>query len=151
MTDGTLPHDEASMPALLRAARMAYGSVIRAAISAAGFDDVPRNGIYVIGAINRTEASLGTIIGWLGVSKQAGGQLVDTLVARGYLDRRIDEVDRRRLKVTLTERGEALAAISRATVERLDEALRRSVGAEYVEHTRATLTALIGLSSRDRG
>jgi DNA-binding MarR family transcriptional regulator len=135
--------DDVPLPALLRAALLAYGSAIRQAMAAAGFDDVPRNGIYVIGAISRTAAPLGTIIEWLGVSKQAGGQLVDTLVARGYLDRSIDPEDRRRLKVALTERGRALAAVSRATVERVDAALRRSVGAEYVAHTRATLTALI--------
>jgi DNA-binding MarR family transcriptional regulator len=140
------PVDEVPLTALLRAARNAYGSVIREAIAAAGFDDVPRNGIYVISAISRTEASLGTIIDWLGVSKQAGGQLVDALVSRGYLARHVDDEDRRRLKVTLTERGRALAAVTRATVERVDERLRRIVGAEYVAHTRATLLALITLS-----
>ena len=134
------------MTALLRAARNAYGAAIRQAIAAAGFDDVPRNGIYVIGAISRTEAPLGTIIGWVGVSKQAGGQLVDTLAARGYLDRHVDEEDRRRLKVTLTERGKALAAVARATAEKVDEKLRRAVGAEHVAKTRATLMALIALS-----
>jgi DNA-binding MarR family transcriptional regulator len=139
--------DEVPLTALLRAARNTYGSTIRRAIVAAGFDDVPRNGIYVISAISRTEAPLGTIIEWLGVSKQAGGQVVDTLVARGYLDRRVDDEDRRRLKVTLTERGRALARVTRATVERVDEKLRRAVGARHVEHTRATLLALITLSS----
>lgn len=141
------PPDDIPMTALLRAARNAYGSAIREAITAAGFDDVPRNGIYVIGAISRTEAPLGTIIDWLGVSKQAGGQLVDTLVARGYLDRRIDEEDRRRLKVSLTERGKAMAGVTRATVDRIDAKLRLDVGAEYVAHTRATLLALSMQSS----
>ncbi len=136
------------MPALLRAARIAYGSTIRAAMAAAGFDDVPRNGIYVIGAIRDTEAPLSLIIEWLGVSKQAGGQLIDTLVLRGYLERSIDTEDRRRLTVTLTDRGRALAAVSRAAVERVDARLLQDVGAEHVAHTRATLMALIAQSSR---
>jgi DNA-binding MarR family transcriptional regulator len=135
------------MTALLRAARNAYGVVIRRAISDAGFDDVPRNGMYVISAITRTEAMLSSVIEWLGASKQTVGQLVDTLVARGYLDRCVDEADRR-LKVTLTERGKALAAVTRATGEQIDERLRRAVGAEHVAKTRATLQALIALEPR---
>ncbi len=135
------------MPALLRAARIAYGSAIREAIAAAGFDDVPRNGIYVISAISRTAAPLGQIIEWLGVSKQAGGQLVDSLVLRGYLERSVDDEDRRRLTVTLTKRGKALAIVSRATVERVDDKLLRSVGAKHIANTRATLLALIAQHS----
>jgi DNA-binding MarR family transcriptional regulator len=131
------------LPALLRAARTAYGSSIRADLDEAGCDDVPRNGIYVIGAIARTDAPLSDIIDQLGVSKQAAGALVDTLVTRGYLERAIDPEDRRRLRVSLTERGEAAAAVVRAAVERMDAALLARVGPEYVAHTRATLAVLI--------
>ena len=99
-----------AFPALLRAARRTYGSAVRAALAEAGCDDMPRNGSYVVGAIDRTGAPLSQIITELGVSKQAAGQLVDTLVARGYLDRSPDPDDRRRLTITLTERGHAAAA-----------------------------------------
>jgi hypothetical protein len=51
------------LPVLLRAARRAYGSAIRADLDEAGCDDVPRNGIFVIAAIARTEAALSEIIG----------------------------------------------------------------------------------------
>jgi DNA-binding MarR family transcriptional regulator len=132
-----------SMPALLRAARRVYGSAIRDALAEAGCDDVPRNGIFVIAAIARTGAPLSEIIEQLGVSKQAAGQLVDTLVVRGYLERSIDPEDRRRLRVTLTERGAAAAKVTRSAVQRLDSALAQRVGGEYVAHARATLTSLI--------
>jgi DNA-binding MarR family transcriptional regulator len=135
--------DEVAIPALLRAARRAYGSAVRAALAEAGCDDMPRNGSYVVGAIDRTGAPLSQIITELGVSKQAAGQLVDTLVARGYLERSPDPDDRRRLTITLTERGHAAAATVRAAVEQVDAALLDAVGAEYVAHTRATLGALI--------
>ena len=101
--------DDIAFPALLRAARRTYGSAVRAALAEAGCDDMPRNGSYVVGAIDRTGAPLSQIITGLGVSKQAAGQLVDTLVARGYLDRAPDPDDRRRLTITLTERGHAAA------------------------------------------
>ena len=135
--------DEAGFPALLRAARRAYGSAVRAALADAGYDDVPRNGSYVLAAIARTGAPLGRIIQELGVSKQAAGQLVDTLVTRGYLDRAPDPDDRRRLTITLTARGHAAAEEIRSAVARVDDGLVRRVGPEYVAHARAALAALI--------
>jgi DNA-binding MarR family transcriptional regulator len=136
---------DVTFPALLRAARATYGSAVRAALALAGCDDMPRNGPYVIGAIVRTGAPLSQIIKGLGVSKQAAGQLVDTLVLRGYLDRVVDPEDRRRLTVTLTERGRAAAAVSRSAVERIDGELARRVAPEYIAHTRATLAAIANL------
>jgi DNA-binding MarR family transcriptional regulator len=133
------------IPALLRAARTTYRLAIRDALVAAGCEDMPRNGSFVIGAIARNGSSLSRIIESLGVSKQAAGQLVDALVVRGYLDRAPDPDDRRRLTVRLTGRGETAAAAGRAAVERVDAALAARVGADHVAHTRATLAALIDL------
>jgi DNA-binding MarR family transcriptional regulator len=132
-----------SFPALLRVARRSYGSAVMQALAEEGFADMPRNGSFVIGAIARTGAPLSQIIIALGVSKQAAGQLVDTLVARGYLDRAADPDDRRRLTISLTGRGLAAAEVIRDAVDRVDAAVLRRVGPEYVAHTRATLAAMI--------
>jgi DNA-binding MarR family transcriptional regulator len=134
---------DTAFPALLRAARRTYGSAVRNALADAGCDDVPRNGSYVLAAIARTAVPLSRIIQELGVSKQAAGQLVDTLVARGYLDRAPDPGDRRRLTITLTPRGHAAAEVIRSAVGQVDADLARRVGPEYVAHARATLAALI--------
>ena|SRR5690242_18851660 len=136
-------HDEIAMPVLLRGAHRVYGATIREALAGAGYDDIPKNGIFVLAAIARAGAPLSEIIGHLGASKQAGGQLVDTLVVRGYLVRETDEQDRRRLTVKLSERGREAARITRAAIERTDAALFRRVGRERIAHTRATLLALI--------
>ena len=143
--------DEAAFPALLRAARRAYGSAVRGALADAGYDDVPRNGSYVLAAIARTGAPLGRIIQELGASKQAAGQLVDTLVTRGYLDRTPDPDDRRRLTITLTARGHAAAEEIRSAVARVDAGLVRRVGPEYVAHARAALAALIEAGNDAKG
>ena len=150
MTEVAKWYDEITIPALLRFARGAYGNAIRAALAEAGYDDVPSNGIFVIGAIARTGAPLSNIIDHLGVSKQAAGLLVDSLVLRGYLEREVDPEDRRRLRVNLSERGTAAAAVSRATVERIDAELIERVGPAYISHTRATLAALIGLGRAEK-
>lgn len=139
------PVIEVTFPALLRAARTTYGAAMRAALEQAGFGDIPKNGIFVIGALNRTGAPLADIIRMLRVSKQSAGQLVDALVERGYLDRTTDEDDRRRVTVSLSKRGRKAAEISRAANDRVTAALLDKVGPDCVAQTRKGLAALIEL------
>ncbi len=138
-------HENLVFPALLRHARNTYGQAMRAALAEIGCDDVPRNGLWVIGglALGAPAVPLGELIRDLRVSKQAAGQLVDTLVLRGYLERSADPQDRRKLSVTLTERGKAVAAAQTKARVRIDALLLDRVGAEHIRHARATLAALI--------
>ncbi len=138
-------YEEVVIPALLRGARNTYSTVIRQALAGIGCDDVPSNGIFVLGAVHRTGAPLSGIIEMLGVSKQAGGQLVDTLVTRRYLDRFEDPEDRRRLRVALTERGRVAAAASREAIEEIEEELVRRLGAPAVVKLRSALATLIDM------
>ena len=138
------------MPALLRWARDTYGEAMRKALAEAGCDDIPPNGMFVIGglAMGSGNAPLGSLVGQLKVSKQAAGQLVDTLVLRGYLKREADEEDRRRFSVKLTERGWHAAAVQREAREKIDAELTARVGAEAVANARKTLGALIEIGSQ---
>jgi DNA-binding MarR family transcriptional regulator len=135
---------EIIMLALLRYARTTYGRAMRKALAEEGFADIPRNGMYVIGglALGAGEVPLSRLTRELGVSKQAAGQLVDTLVLRGYLQRTVDEGDRRKLTITLTERGKAAAAAQAVARMRIDAELLARVGAEDVARTRRTLAVL---------
>ena len=137
--------DEVALPALLRAAWATYRSAVQKALAGGGFDDVPRNGSYVLSAIAHGGAPLSNVIARLGVSKQAAGQLVDTLVVRGYLERAVDPTDRRRLVVSLTERGSAAAAVVRRAADAVDAALEAQVGAAQMRHARRTLAVLASL------
>jgi DNA-binding MarR family transcriptional regulator len=112
---------------------------------------MPRNGGFVVTVIANTGAPLSQIISELRVSKQAGGQLVDSLVTRGYLDRAVDPADRRRLTVSLTERGEAAADAARSVVRRISDELEERVGPEYVVHARVTIAALAKIGRELRG
>jgi DNA-binding MarR family transcriptional regulator len=147
MNKTNIGFDEVVMPALLRHARVTYGVAMRKALAEAGFDDVPKNGLYVIGglALESDDIPLGQLIKELRVSKQAAGQLVDTLVLRGYLERTPDGEDRRKLTVNLTERGRAAAAAQAAAREKIDAELIDRVGQADVSITRRTLAALIDL------
>jgi DNA-binding MarR family transcriptional regulator len=135
---------EILMPSLLRHARSTYGRAMHRALAGEGFGDITRNGMYVIGglALGAGDAPLSRLIQELGVSKQAAGQLVDTLVLRGYLERAVQEGDRRKLTVTLTERGQAAAAAQGVARMQIDAELLARVGAEDIARTRRTLAAL---------
>jgi DNA-binding MarR family transcriptional regulator len=135
--------DDIAMSALLRAARAAYTDAVRKALADAGFDDMPRNGAYVIGAIGNGGATMANIIRGLGVTKQAAGQLIDTLVLRGYVERRADEDDRRKLTVALTTGGEEAAAIIRKAANAVDAKLKKRVGEKSVAEARKVLFSLI--------
>ena len=101
----TIPDDERThaeladlvMPALLRGAREAYRVAVRSALAAGGYDDLPPNGAFVVGAVTNHGVPLADAVSGLRVSKQAASQLVDALVTRGYVERRPDEADRRRV------------------------------------------------------
>jgi DNA-binding MarR family transcriptional regulator len=137
--------ERAPVPTLLRRARRAYAAAIQGALADAGCDDVPRNGAFVLAATAATGAQLSQIIRELRVSKQAAGQLIDTLVSRGYLVRSVDPQDRRRLNITLTERGLAAAAIIAGAIGSVNARLAERVSEADVQAARRVLAALIEL------
>ena len=141
--------NEIAFPVLLRHARGAYGMAIAKALAAVGFDDIPKNGHYVIGglAVEEVEIPLSQLIKELRTSKQAAGQLVDTLVLRGYLDRKADPNDRRKLSVTLTERGRAVAEVQRKAIREVDAELQKRVTPEEICHARKVLHTLIQMNA----
>jgi|SRR5579884_2058892 len=134
-----------ALPALLSAARRPYGQAIRAALESAGMEDMPPRGVFVVGSIDRTGTSMQELPARMGVSKQAVSQIVDTLVARGYLNRAADPADRRRMRLSLTDRGREAAKLSRRAVAAVDRRLTQRVGADTVAAARRALGALSNL------
>jgi DNA-binding MarR family transcriptional regulator len=133
---------EVVFPALLRAARGAYGNAVRRALAATGFDDLPQNGPHVLGGMANRGVSLSDLVRQLGVSKQSASQLIDTLVLRGYLERHVNPDDRRRMDVALTDRGRAAAQVVRVAVEGVDEELARRLSPSELAGLAAGLIAL---------
>ena len=127
---------------------MAYSLAMRAALAGAGFDDLPGNGVYVVGALARRKGSrpLSELIEELRLSKQAAGQLVDTLVTRGYLDREVNSEDRRRLTVALTRRGIAAARVLGTARAAVDAELMARAAPGDVTRSRRVLSILIEIS-----
>ena len=136
------------IPALLRAARGAYAHAIRAQLASGGFEDLPRNGPYVLGGVANHGSSIRDLIRELGVSKQAASQLLDTLVLRGYLYREVNPEDRRRMTIGLTERGSAAATAVRAAVVTVDRQLAELCTTKEIAGLRACLQALWKIRER---
>lgn len=139
------------IPALLRHARSTYGKAMRAALEDAGYDDIPANGLYIIGglALGAGDVPLRQLVRELGITKQGAGQLVDQLVMRGYLTREINENDRRQLTVTLTERGRAAAEVQAKAREAIDAELVSRVGEDDVRAARRALGTLIEMRQEE--
>jgi DNA-binding MarR family transcriptional regulator len=138
-------YEEAPIPELMWGARGSYGDASRRALTAAGCDDIPQNGGFVLAALDAQGSeftSQADAVAFLRRSKQRSSQLIDTLVLRGYIERRIDPDDRRRMTVRLTDRGRAAAAAIQAAVDAVDAELERRLTGEQLHGLRAGLAAL---------
>ena len=141
MTEGSR-YERMGIPGLLRGGRQAYGTVIRQAFADAGFEDIPRNGAFVLARVYDGSSEPSGLGRALGISKQAVSQLIDTMVMRGYLERTPDPDDRRRMLLTLTPRGEEAATVSWQAATAVDEELDRRLTPDGVAALRASLIVL---------
>jgi DNA-binding MarR family transcriptional regulator len=132
----------ASIPELMRAAGGCYRQATGARLAAGGFEDLPRNGGFLIASLAHGEESIEELIRGLGVSKQAFSQLVDTLVLRGYVTRDINQEDRRRIRLALADRGRGAAEVILAATEAVDEELSRRISAAEMAGLRRGLAVL---------
>jgi DNA-binding MarR family transcriptional regulator len=138
-----------STPALIGAAQRTYVSEIRNALAKRGYDDMPRTAYRIVSALAESEASVQDLASRLAISKQAASRLVETLVQRGYCERRPDLKDRRRMLLLLTRRGRSAAQEVRTAVKAVDALLTRHVGKHDVGTTRATLGALTVIGRKE--
>ncbi|MGC2289000.1 MAG: MarR family transcriptional regulator [Thermoplasmata archaeon] len=147
------PYDDVPLPALLYATRGTYTDAVRRAQAKIECDDVPTSGEFILNAMEWSGASLDAVVRFMGVTKQAVSQSVEMLVERGYLERGHDPSDRRRVVLSLTDRGHAAGKAGRTAIEQVDRELRARVGSECIAHARATLVALLEIKrkARERG
>jgi DNA-binding MarR family transcriptional regulator len=139
-------YEDVPVPKLMREARDAYRDAVRRALAGAGCDDIPRNAVFVLagldhGAPEPAFSPQADVIASLGLSKQAASQLIDTLVLRGYLERRNDPVDRRRMEVRLTDRGRSAAIAIRTAIAAIDATVAQLITADELHGLRAGLAA----------
>jgi DNA-binding MarR family transcriptional regulator len=143
-----MTYDDIVIPALLRAARGAYSNSIRASLATAGFDDMPRHGPWVLGGMTNRGGTAPELLRDLRVGRPAAAQLVDTLVLRGYLERRADGDGP--VEIELTARGRAAGDAVRTGVEAVDARLAERITPSEMAGLRAGLGALADMVEEAR-
>ena len=129
-------------PTLMVSARGTYAQSIRAQLHRIGATDLPANGVFILAGIDVAGGPRQDFPAELGITKQAVSQAIDVLVNRGYLTRRTDPGDRRRVVLELTGRGEEVVDAALGGIEAVDRQLEERVSAEQIAAMRAALTAL---------
>jgi DNA-binding MarR family transcriptional regulator len=141
--------DEAlAFGALLLSAGHALVEGIHAGVLVRGFIDVrPAHG-FAFARLAPSGASVSELAAYLGVTRQAAAQIVDELVAKGYVVRQPHPGDGRAQLIVLTERG---WACTRAATEAAGDTVRgweNALGETRLRALRADLaliTPIVGL------
>jgi DNA-binding MarR family transcriptional regulator len=81
------------------------------------------------------------------MTKQSAGEVVDDLVARGYVERVPDPDDRRAKLVRLTERGEAAQEYGFGLLAEIEQRWGERYGAERIAGLRATLEEIAAVEA----
>lgn len=93
--------------------------------------------------------TIGEIADSPGVTRQAVGEALDSMVERGCVERRPDESDRRRVELTPTRAGEQAAVVARDVCAATEGRLVEALGQESSGALRAGLTALVEAELRE--
>lgn len=129
-------------------ARGTYAQAIRSELHALGYGDLPRNAVVVLTALENAGDVRSELPAELGVTKQAVSLLLDTLVNRGYVERRPGATDRRRVDLELTDRGQEVVDTAARAIDAVDRQLRERLSDEQLDAARATLMAMIEIKTR---
>ncbi len=144
MEDNSWYRSVVGTPGLMRAARGSYAAVVREELAAAGFDDIPRNGAFVLALLLR-DGGLSHLTKGLGVRTKAEGDLIDQMVMRGYLERTVTGEDGAGVLLSPTERGLSADRVAGQATSRVDAMLEAELGASGFEAFQQGLMALAKL------
>ncbi len=116
---------------------------IQQGLARRGFDDVrPMHGFAFV-RISAGDATVVDLADYLGVTKQAAGQLVEQLAQRGYLTRKPHPHDGRARLLALTPRGHACTRGAEAAAAETVRAWETTLGREDFDALSATLATLV--------
>jgi DNA-binding MarR family transcriptional regulator len=134
--------DALALGALLLAAGHGLVEGIQAGIQARGFDDVrPAHGFAFV-RLAPSGATVSELAAHLGVTRQAAAQLVDELVAKGYVVRRPHPGDGRAQLIVLTERGWACTTAATQAAGDTVRSWRNALGEKRLRALRADLALI---------
>jgi DNA-binding MarR family transcriptional regulator len=131
-------------PGLLRLGYNALSARLFATIAASGFGDLRAAHGNVMEQLSFGDGlRLTDLAARAGMTAQSMGELVDDLVALGYVERRPDPADRRAKRIHLTERGAENVRVAFRAVEELERELQEVLGETAHRRLRRTLERLL--------
>ncbi len=138
------PEDAAQLPlgTLLSRASRAFDREVHRRLAALGYDDIRVAHGAVFARLDASGATVAELARRAGVTKQAMGELVDDLEAKGYLRRAPDPQDARAKLIRLTANGGRHVADARRIVAAIERDLARRLGARRLRELRALLRSL---------
>jgi DNA-binding MarR family transcriptional regulator len=129
---------------LMATAQRLLGEQILAAIVAEGFTDVRLPHGHVMAPLTMEDGlRLTDLAKGASIAPQSINELVDDLVAKGYVERRPDPIDGRAKRIHLTERGRANAEAGRKGAAESERQVSRILGIKGREQLRQMLLKLI--------
>ena len=131
---------------LLRTAYNAMSAAIyRAVAQAAGAGLRPAHGNALEMLALHDGLRLTDIAAQAGMTTQSMGELVDDLVAKGYLRRQEDPADRRAKRIYLTGKGRQIADAGHAATRQAEEQIQAALGPRQYQQLRRNLAAIARL------
>ena len=118
---------------LLAFARLRWLNRMRAELAGRGFADFRRGDGAWVRILGYEPQGLGEMAEFIGISRQAATKMADSLERRGYVERKDDEADRRRVVLHLTDLGRRYERAIVEVVDALDESFRASVSPADLE------------------
>jgi DNA-binding MarR family transcriptional regulator len=128
---------------LLNVAFVAFKDALDADLASAGFDDIGSSFGYVFRLLDETPCSLSELAMQLGMSSPGALKVVEDMVAKGYVSRSVDEVDRRVKWLLLTERGREALIRARSFHAKYEQALAKQLGKQQVTSMRKILETMV--------
>lgn len=113
-------------------------------LAARGYEDVRPLHDFALRAIAAGADSASELGRRMSVTKQAAARTVTVLEERGYVERKPDPTDARRMRLQVSERGSALLTEGEQIFDDLRAQWQQQIGAAKLAELESLLTELIG-------
>jgi DNA-binding MarR family transcriptional regulator len=141
------PGARVPLPGLLDILKEEMLADFREELSATGYADIRPTHGCVFRFIRGEGMRLTDLADLAGITKQSVGEMVDDLVARGYVERVPDPADRRAKLIRLTERGEEAQRTGFDLFAKVEERWAERYGAESFAQLRALLEEIAAIEA----
>jgi DNA-binding MarR family transcriptional regulator len=149
MTDESATAEPESFHDLLAIARLRWLNRMRADLAERGFTTFRRGDGAWVRILGYEPQGLGEMAEFIGISRQAATKMADSLERRGYVERKDDDADRRRVILHLTDLGRRYERAIIEVVDTLDESFRASVAPDDLEAAFRVLHVAAGDAAAD--